>query len=164
MKRLKGHLNANKIALPPAVRLKGKSGLTLERLQRLVDKELRPNGHGNVVLHVGANDIGTLTEGDWIDELTEKVAYIRARYPHYNLFWSDMTPRLNWRDEDPKKMEIKRKRSQRRARKVFFRDAHGVIRHPDLQLDLTLLNVDGVHFDFEGQVVFWNDFKNYFGW
>ena len=162
IKRLDNFLKRRNEPLPPTVRLKGQSGLTLQGLRKLLEESLSRDGEGNIVLHVGANDIGNLTEKNWILELEIHLRFLKMRYPKYKIFWSDMTPRSNWRGKIVGKMETKRKRSNIRARKLFFKLGDGVVHHPELQENASLLHSDGIHFNNDGQISFWNDFKSFF--
>ena len=164
IKRLDQHLKRHQVPVPHHVKLVGQSGLRFNQTKQLIDQSLKQDGHGDIVLHVGANDIGCLNEYDWIMELEEHITYIKLRYPGYNVFWSDMTPRKSYRYGNEKVMEIKRKRSQRRARRLFFREGNGVIHHPILQRYDSLIHSDGVHFTEWGQSVFWHDFCIFFDW
>ena len=164
IRRLDQHLKRHQVPVPPHVKLVGQSGLRLNQTKHLIDQYLKQDGYGDIVLHVGANDVGCLNEYDWIMELEEHIMYIKLRYPDYRVFWSDMTPRKSYRYGSKKVMEIKRKRSQRRARRLFFREGNGVIHHPVLQRNDSLIHSDGVHFTELGQSVFWHDFCTFFEW
>ena len=144
------------------MRLLGYPGLKLNGLRARLDEELPRRGTGNVVLHLGGNDIGYMNEKAWKLELETNLAYIKAQFPRYNVFWSDMTPRGDWRGKNVVKMEKKRKRSNIRARKLFYAEGDGVIRHPSLQTDPSMLDDDLVHYSPWGNITFWNDFVNFF--
>ena len=162
IRRLKQSLDKQGVPIPPNVRLHGFGGLTMSRLRAKLDKKLSRQGQGNLVLHLGGNDIGSCEELVWIEELREQFWYIKASFPGYNVFWSDMTPRTNWLDKNVQQMEKKRKRANIRARKLFYKEGNGVIRHPEMQSDPSMLDDDGVHYSPWGHVMFWGDFRAYF--
>ena len=144
------------------VRLLGYPGLKLKELRAKLDEELPRNGTGNVVLHLGGNDIGAMKEKAWKLELEIHLAFIKVQFPGYNVFWSDMTPRGDWRGKNAVQMEKKRKRSNIRARNLFYEEGDGVIHHPILQTDPSMLDDDIIHYSPWGGLTFWNDFANFF--
>ena len=148
--------------LPLPVRLIGKSGLTMGRTRKLLDNSLEPKGKGILILHVGANNIGLVDDLSWLDNLEELVLYIKARFPGYRLVWSDMLKRTNWRYTDPKDGNKRRKRLQRRARKLFFKEGGSVLRHPILSSSEDHLAQDGVHLNLLGQEMFIQDITGFF--
>ena len=159
--------------MPYPLKIKGVSGLGLEGMCQLIDRNLKTNGRGFVILHAGANDIRKLSEKDWLAELECILSYIGVRYSGYKPVWSDMLPRLHWRyapviEDDQegrlarKVMEDCRKRLQRRARHKVISHNGMILRHPSLQQDLALLDpVDGVHLTQQGQADFFGDFLNF---
>ena len=155
--------------IPYYLNVEGIPGLGLAGVQSMVDKHLKEDGYGFVVIHAGANDIGNLKEHVWVAELRCILTYIRAKYPHYQPVWSDMLPRNKWRhgpvqDEHENMIlqENARKRLQRRARLLFWENGGTVVHHPSLQKDFSLLcPLDGVHLTPQGQADFWGDFLNF---
>ena len=157
--------------VPFDLTIEGIPGLGLSGLQPLLDSNLRQDGQGFVVIHVGANDIGkkNWSEDKWQKELKCILAYIGAMYPKYKPVWSDMLPRNKWRHgpsdvkDKKKKMKIQencRKRLQRRARQIFGEHCGTIVHHPSLQYNYDLLDIDGVHLTQQGQADFWGDFLN----
>ena len=65
--RLDAFIKGRGLAIPDNVRLVEKPGLTLDRVRPLLEKEIPKGGHGTIVVHVGANDIGNGTKntGSW---------------------------------------------------------------------------------------------------
>ena len=150
------------IHLPLPARIRGVSGLTLGGTRGLVDACLNQKGKGHLILHVGANDIGLLSSYSWLRELEAVVFYIRARFPGYKIYWSDMLPRRVWRHGNKRQEEKKRRRLQRRARRLFLSEGGGVIRHPLLTRDDDLISDDGVHLGLIGQEILIRDFSMFF--
>ena len=161
MKQFCGRVDRD-LHLPLPTRMKGVSGLTLGGTRNILDTTLKPKGKGFLLLHVGANDIGSMSSYNWLRELESLVYYARARYPDYKLLWSDMLPRRRWRYGCKYQAETKRRRLQRRARKLFLREEGGVIRHPLLTKDDELISSDGVHLGLIGQEVLIQDVCSYF--
>ena len=62
--RLDAFIKEQGLAIPDNVCLVGKPGLILDHVKSLLEKESSKGGHGNIVLHVGANDIGNGTKGE----------------------------------------------------------------------------------------------------
>ena len=163
IERLDAFIKERDLAIPDNVRLVGRSGLTLARVRPLLEEEISKGGHGTIVVHAGANDIGNGTkEKNWILEVEALLRFSKLHFKNYKMVWSDMTPRTNWRKQKTVKMEKKRKRSNKRARKFFYELGHGVISHQEIQVNPELIHSDGVHLSDEGQIVFWNDFKRFF--
>ena len=144
------------------VRFYGVPGLRLSSARRLVDSSLHIKGKGYVILHLGANDIGAISDQDWLLELETLLYYIRARYEGYTPLWSDMLPRKQWRYLAKKDAEERRRRLQRRARKLFFTEGGNVVRHPLLTQNDDLVSEDNVHLGLTGQEIFIIDFANFF--
>lgn len=141
--------------LPIPVELFGKPGLRLSELRTLLDVWIRDVTPVVLVVHAGANDIGALNTLEWFRELEVVVLYLRARWPATRLVWSDMLPRTSWRFCTSRTgAENSRRRSQRRARYLFFQEGGAVIRHPSIRGTPTHLATDGVHLNRAGQINF----------
>ena len=147
--------------LPLPARFRGVPGLRLSSTRRTVDDTLHLEGKGFVILHVGANDIGSETNKNWLIELEELLFYIKARYPGYRPIWSDMLPRKKWRHLRKNDAEKRRRRLQRRARGLFLSEGGDVIRHPILTYNDDFVSSDNVHLGLMGQEIFIMDFAAY---
>ena len=114
----------------------------------------------HLILHLGANDVTQLTSWQWYNELEIAILYLRVRYPHTRIVWSDMLPRKAWRHASsivgPEKA---RKRNQRRARALVCEQGGYIIKHPRIGADDTCLIDDGVHLTNVGQERFRNDLE-----
>lgn len=146
--------------LPLPVILIGQPGLRLHQLRPLVDREVLQAPPAYLVVHAGANDIGTLTSGDWRFAMEEALFYLGAILPHTTIVWSDMLPRSRWRHgASAEACEAARKRNQRRARGVVINMGGGVIRH-DWQFSYCHDLHDGVHLSPAGQEKFISSLEN----
>jgi hypothetical protein len=147
--------------LPIPVEMKGRPGLRINQLRGLLHRHIQEwNQPAFMVIHMGANDIGSLSTKQWIEELDVCVLYLRARYPATQLIWSDMIPRLSWRHcVSVKGAENARKRNQRRARALFWSEGGKVISHPKISTGPDLLS-DGVHLSEVGQGKFHTDLQD----
>ena len=137
---------------PLPLRMIGVSGLLLSELPGLLRKKLHPEGSGALIIQVGGNDIGNVTEFRW-QELLNDVVSTCLNFPGYKIFWSDMMPRLTWRHcRDPQAGRMHKLRLQRRARALFHRRGGFVIKHPSININMLL--GDGVHLTPEGNAFF----------
>ena len=128
-------------------------------LRNLLDKEARGPPPAYIVLHLGANDIATMSSYKWRTELEVVVMYLRVRYPTSTLVWSDMITRRNWRNEPVRaKAEEKRARNQLRARAVVRKEGGASIRHNAIKCEH--LARDGVHLSQAGQDIFRRDLED----
>ena len=144
---LSSYLEQRELSLqvPLPVRMIGESGLHLNAIRRLVDREVGPRQPAIIVLHVGANVIGLPNEFEWIRERDRVVSYLRVRFPRANLGWSDMLPRLYWRHcFSSLGAENARRRNQRRARGIVRQAGGSVIPHLRILPSSNHLS-DGVH-------------------
>ena len=69
----------------------------LSGLQPLLVSNLRWDRQGFVIIHVGANDMGKMSEDKWQNELGRILSYIGVMYPGYKLVLSGMLPCNKWR-------------------------------------------------------------------
>ena len=53
-----------------------------------------------VVLHCGANDIGSIDRFKWRNLFVQIFMYIKHCFPAAQVVWSQMLPRLSWRYSD----------------------------------------------------------------
>ena len=132
-----------KVLMPLPLRMVGKPGLRLSELPQVMEIHLHPQGSGVLIIQIGGNDIGSIPERQWEEELNVIVRLAVEKFPDYKLFWSDMFPRTSWRYCHPRAGRKHYLRLQRRARKLFYENGGSVIRHPALTIQL--LNPDGVH-------------------
>ena len=140
--------------LPLPVKLIGQSGLQLHQVRPLIDREIGDCQPAYLVLHVGANDIGRLGSREWNKEFHILILYLRARYAGTTLIFSEMLPRTAWRYASQSVAENIRKREQRRARQLMYREQGGVISHANITADSRCLLGDGVHLSEQGQALF----------
>ena len=147
------------VATPYPLRLLGKGGLSIGNVRKLLDPYLGSHQPAFLVLQVGGNDIGLLDLVKWRLSLEELILYLRARLPHTKIVWSDMLPRLSWRYcASQQGGENSRKKNQREARRIVFREGGTVIRHPNITLDDLY---DGVHLNVEGMKKFIANFETH---
>ena len=152
------------LCLPLPLRWCGRSGLGLHNLQEQIDRRLSPKGKGFLVIHAGANSIGTCHDIEWLRQLEEVVLYTRLMYPGYRLIWSDMIRRSEWRYLPTGEAEKRRRRLQQRARELFYSEDGDVIRHLRINHDDSMLSNDNVHLNLMGQEMFSYDLWAYFSW
>ena len=70
-------------------------GLTSERLlKKLQNRVFSVVGYSNVVIHVGTNDIWSISDSQFRDNIRNVVAEIRKSNSHCNIFLSSILPRL----------------------------------------------------------------------
>ena len=150
--RFEEHLIRHDPKLPFPIITKGKSGLRLGGLVSMIQNNLSVQGSGYVLFQVGGNDIGALSEVEWMRLLSESVHYVLANYPKFRLIWSDMPLRTRWR--------YKTRRLQRKARGLFHQVGGFVIKHPGL--NTSHLCSDGVHLNRQGNAVLLSDFEQFF--
>ena len=132
--------------------LAGFPGLTMRRLPKVVRQTVKHH-HKVVLLHVGANDLSSTSSWEWLRCLQESVYYVRARFPHIMLIWSDMLPRGQWRNMAYDKAEKKRKRLQLLARKLIGEEGGRVCRHNKVLFQRNLA-YDKVHLSKLGMMMF----------
>ncbi len=80
---------------------KGLSGAkccgVMNRLRRLLYKHKYPT---ILILHLGTNNLFRETIGETRDNVEENLTGIRALLPHTKIIWSDILPRLFYKNED----------------------------------------------------------------
>ena len=118
-------------------------------MKRYLRKHFHPNGSGFLLLQVGGNDIGAISQKAWILELESAIFYVQARCPGYTIVWSDIFQRDEWRHCASRDMGVrKRRRIQRYARKIVWTEGGHVLKHPGITF--RALRHDGVHLSREG--------------
>ena len=139
----------------------GQSGLRLSGLENLVTMLMATHKPGFVIIHAGANDIGSLTSKEWADTLDSIIKNLSTDYPRVQFIWSDMLPRLKWRGHNTREAEKKRRRYQKEARAIFRKYGGSWITQPLLQVDKSLLKPDGVHPGNDGLRQLLRDFQQF---
>ena len=116
-----------------------------------------------LLLHLGTNDLGMVSGRQLYDSIVEDLLYARLRLPHTRIVWSWMLPRCTWRHaRDIKRVEIARKKLNRRLANFLLSVDGMVIRHDDISLNSKHYMQDGVHLNPVGLSVFLQDFKPFF--
>ena len=150
------------LCLPLPLRWRGQSGLGLHNLQQKIVKHLSPKGKGYLIIHAGANTIGSVHDIELLRQMEEIVYFVRLMYPNYRLIWSDMLRRAEWRHLPTDEAEKRRKRLQQRTRQLFYSEDGDVIRHLRINQDDSMLCHDNVHLSLMGQEWFLYDLWAYF--
>ena len=115
-----------------------------------------------IVIHLGGNDIVTVTQGKLIRSIKKDINYIASVFPSAAIVWSDILPRLKWRGapNDPQtlyQLDQKRKRINRAGRQVIRQLANGkYIVHEIDTVTPGLFRPDGVHLTLIGNSIFLN--------
>ena len=76
-----------------------------------------------IVIHLGGNDLATVKQGKMIKKIKKDNNYIASVYPSTQVVWSDVLPRLVWRDvdytpENLRKLDLKRRHINRAGRQA----------------------------------------------
>ena len=143
------------------VKISGQSGLKLRGVEALASMLIDTHGPGTVIIHAGANDIGNLKGHQWKQKIEEIAKNLKSRYPRVLFVWSDMVPRLDYRNHNTKQAEKKRRRYQRVAREAFLKEGGTWVTHPIMQIDRSLLCWDEVHHNDEGHNQLLRDFEQF---
>lgn len=108
------------LCVPLPYTLVGKPGLRIKDVLALLQSSITTTHPAYIVLHVGANDIGSPDSWQWHHAVRELVAVLHSRYPASRLIFSDMLPRTNWRIfSKTGAAEATRKRYQRGKRHYY---------------------------------------------
>lgn len=143
---------------PHEIWWQGYSGLTLvktkQRLELLSQVGPSPN---YILLHVGANDLGSRSLVSLKTIVTELIEFIARTFPGVKIIWSEMLPRSKWRYSlNSKAMNKARKRlNSFTATKVLAARGHYLV-HSDLHDHRVteLFDPDGVHLSSLGNHLF----------
>lgn len=109
-----------------------------------------------VVIHMGTNDLTTLSTLGFKFTLAEILAECQFLLPHSVIVWSDILPRHFYRGAwSQSSMEVKRKAVNSTARAMVLASGGKVIRHDNIQwYTRCLFRSDLVHLDVLGQHFF----------
>ena len=110
----------------------GQGGLRLSGVKPLAHMLIRTHRPAMVIIHAGANDIGSLTGWAWKEAVKKILKDLKELHPSLRFVWSDMLPRLAYRNHGTQAAEKKRRRYQRVAREVF---GGPWVSHPTIQID-----------------------------
>ena len=136
----------------------GQGGLCLSGVEPLTDMLIKTHKPPMVIIHAGANDVGSLEGWYWKEALKNILKNLKEKHPTVRFVWSDMLPRLSYRNHDTQAAEKKRRRYQRVARALF---GGPWVSHPDIQTNREFLRWDQIHLSFEGNRQFYYDFENF---
>ncbi|XP_062583284.1 uncharacterized protein LOC134245048 [Saccostrea cucullata] len=140
----------------------GYSGLNFLGLKRklffLTEYEESPDF---LVIHCGANDLGSIDLYTLIEKIKSHLKIIKTRFPHSTLVWSQMLPRNKWRySGDNKAMERSRLKANRVAASLVLELGGCYIKYPDLLKNISqFLLPDGVHLNDLGNKLFLNNIQ-----
>lgn len=145
---------------------KGKAGMHWDQLLPTLQYLMLIRGQPKmIVLHLGGNDIDNTELKQFIANLTRDILYINSVFPKTHIAWCDILPRLQWRNNtknDPKTLNIKRKRINRAARACIKNCMSGSVLSPNIQWYMTeLFNSDGVHLSEFGNMVYIQTLKKF---
>lgn len=96
------------------------------------------------LLHLGGNDIGSMTICRIFNFIRSGCRYIRAAFPQCTLIWIDILPRLEWGPGSP--TDRKRRRVNRYGRQLIRGEFNGEVVSCDIDnVTPGFYRVDGVH-------------------
>ena len=77
-----------------------------------------------ILVHLGGNDLTTVKQGKLMGMIKKDLFYMASTFPSAYIIWSDILPRLLWRDitntpDNLRKMDQKRKRINRAGRQIL---------------------------------------------
>ena len=112
-----------------------------------------------IVIHLGGNDLATVTQGKMIKKIKKDINYIASVFPSTQVVWSDILPRLVWRGvdntpENLRKLDLKRKRINRAGRQATRQVMHGKAIIHEIDTTPGLHKPDGVHLTPIGNSIF----------
>lgn len=125
----------------------------LQTLKTLIKYADKPN---ILVLHFGGNDIGQIPTGDLRFSIISILEEIMTLFPSALLVWSQMLPRLKWRNEiSHKALNRARSRVNNKIASFVLRSGGAYLRYPELnEQDIGLFHSDGVHLSSMGNNIF----------
>ena len=98
----------------------GKRGMVWAQLRPLIQyQSMHRSAPAMIVIQLGGNDLSYIGIPELVDNIKSDVKYIQMLYPTSLIVWSDIIPRLSWRDVEiafNKQMDLKRKRINRVGR------------------------------------------------
>ncbi|CAB1343565.1 unnamed protein product [Coregonus sp. 'balchen'] len=141
---------------PSSVRLwwKGTQGMTwaqlLPHLDQLKIKWPKPDV---VILHLGGNDLGTHSPEALMLSVKKDLTSMRSIFPQCLLVWSDILPRMSWRQtEDSEAVDNVRAAINRRVHTIIAELGGTALTHENITCgsDAGLYRPDGVHLSGKG--------------
>lgn len=159
--RLSKYVNMSGRKLLSKTWIVGQPGLRLSGLKNLTVMLCKTHRPKKVIIHAGANDIGYQSAKTWIDTLESILTSLIETFPNTTFIWSDMLPRLKYRNHGTKQAEKKRRRWNVAARQLFYRKGFNWVVHPVLQVEKNLISWDGVHLSTDGQKTLLRDFEEH---
>ena len=147
------------------IRWFGMSGMRWEHLRpRLCRMRYRFPAPSVMVIHCGANNIGTVSGLTLLHRMREDLSWIMETYPETRLLFSSMVARRVYRDLIPGRRAYRLEMTRRAVNSgiaAFLADrGHGRISHRNIRHNLDLYEDDGVHLNFEGNEVFLLNFHS----
>ncbi|KAK3096202.1 hypothetical protein FSP39_024416 [Pinctada imbricata] len=117
-----------------------------------------------LLLHCGANDVGSATLGYLQYRFKKILLEVNEILPNTKLVWSQLLPRIKWQvSHNNEAMEKCRNRLNRLAAKNILQGGGYYIKHPDLfPFSSSLYKTDGVHLNELGNNVFLNTIQSAF--
>ncbi|XP_024280361.1 uncharacterized protein si:dkeyp-121d4.3 isoform X1 [Oncorhynchus tshawytscha] len=141
---------------PSSVRVwwKGTQGMTwaqlLPQLDQLKIKWPKPDV---VILHLGGNDLGTQSPEALMSSVKKDLTSVRSIFPQCRLVWSDILPRMSWRQtEDSEAVDNFRAAINRRVHAIIAELGGTALTHENITCcsDAGLYRPDGVHLSGKG--------------
>ncbi|XP_070612721.1 uncharacterized protein [Erythrolamprus reginae] len=114
-----------------------------------------------LVLHLGGNDLCMLGGLALLIQAREDLRRLREVWPATQVVWSDILPRIVWRDASSLRAIHRARRRVNRAMGKTVREMGGVvIPHPLISIDKPwLYRNDGVHLSDQGNAIFLQDLQ-----
>ena len=114
-----------------------------------------------ILVHLGGNDLTTVKQGKLMGMIKKDLFYMASTFPSAYIIWSDILPRLLWRDitntpDNLRKMDQKRKRINRAGRQVTKQLNNGKAIIHEIDTTPGLHKSDGVHLSRIGNAIFLN--------
>lgn len=143
----------------------GKSGMRWGQLLSTIQYQMITRRTPNIiVLHLGGNDIDSVPQAQLIRSVQADLNYIQSLFTKTLLVWCDILPRLSWRNsqsDDPRVLNLKRKRINRAAREAIRKFPLGRIISPHILGYMEdLFHRDGVHLSEFGNLTYLQTLKN----
>jgi len=143
----------------------GSSGMRWCNLLHTLQFLMLSHGHPKaIILHLGGNDIHSIVQKELMQAMHDDLDYIFSVFTESVFVWCDILPRLAWRNNNhssPKTLNIKRKRINRAARKIFMSCRSGLIISPPIQWHMPELFLeDGVHLSEFGNLIYLQTLRN----
>ena len=128
----------------------------LPRIKLLLKVRNQPN---YLLIHCGANDLGATPLKQLMVEMKTTLEIIQRLLPNTKLIWSQLLPRLVWRqseNSDAMNKSVKRLNSHIAAEIVKMGGCY--IKYPDIKVSEEKLfnEIDGVHLSETGNEIFLN--------